>query len=60
MLTSAIKFKDVFPRYAERDLSYIYHPTNKGQENVQKLILNLKVFKSATAIMLISAFIFLI
>ncbi|XP_073100639.1 zinc finger BED domain-containing protein RICESLEEPER 2-like [Elaeis guineensis] len=50
MLVCAIKFKEVFPRYADRELCYICCPDVEGWKKVEKLCEILEVFKAATEI----------
>ncbi|CAI9261935.1 unnamed protein product [Lactuca saligna] len=50
MLSAAIKFKEVFPMYKEREPRYISCPTNEDWINVEKVCEILEVFYSATNI----------
>ncbi|GAB2285448.1 hypothetical protein Dimus_039706 [Dionaea muscipula] len=50
MLVCAMKFKDVFPRFADRDGGYQYCPSIEDWEKVEKVCDILNVFKDATDI----------
>ncbi|KAL7600189.1 zinc finger BED domain-containing protein RICESLEEPER 2-like [Lactuca sativa] len=50
MLSAAIKFKEVFPMYKEREPRYISCPTNEDWIKVEKVCEILEVFYSATNI----------
>ncbi|KAL4574178.1 hypothetical protein LXL04_021003 [Taraxacum kok-saghyz] len=50
MLSAAIKFKDVFPMYKEREPRYQCCPTNEDWLKVEKVCAILEVFNSATNI----------
>ncbi|KAL4579265.1 hypothetical protein LXL04_015403 [Taraxacum kok-saghyz] len=50
MLSAAIKFKDVFPIYKEREPRYQCCPTNEDWLKVEKVCAILEVFNSATNI----------
>ncbi|XP_076935981.1 zinc finger BED domain-containing protein RICESLEEPER 2-like [Bidens hawaiensis] len=49
MLSLAIKFKDVFPRYADYEPHFKHLPTEQDWENVASVCEVLKVFKVCTA-----------
>ncbi|KAM0060533.1 putative transcription factor/ chromatin remodeling BED-type(Zn) family [Helianthus debilis subsp. tardiflorus] len=48
MLSLAIKFKDVFPRYADYEPHFQHLPTEQDWENVESVCEVLKVFKVCT------------
>ncbi|XP_057788847.1 zinc finger BED domain-containing protein RICESLEEPER 2-like [Salvia miltiorrhiza] len=48
MLSAALEFKAVFPRYQQRDVSYIYLPTEEEWKRVQIVCNFLKDFKNVT------------
>ncbi|XP_071695481.1 zinc finger BED domain-containing protein RICESLEEPER 2-like [Rutidosis leptorrhynchoides] len=50
MLSLALKFKDVFPSYAEYEVKFQNLPTEQDWENVAKVCEILKVFKVCTTI----------
>ncbi|KAG8377566.1 hypothetical protein BUALT_Bualt08G0046500 [Buddleja alternifolia] len=50
MLATAIKYKDVFPRFADRDQHYRMCPTDEDWEKVEKVISVLEVFWITTHI----------
>ncbi|KAK9741429.1 hypothetical protein RND81_03G105100 [Saponaria officinalis] len=50
MLATALKFKNVFPRYAEEDSFYATCPSSDDWNMVEKVCEVLKVFKSVTNI----------
>ncbi|XP_063946130.1 zinc finger BED domain-containing protein RICESLEEPER 2-like [Daucus carota subsp. sativus] len=50
MLSTAIKFKDVFPRYQEREPSYYCCPSAEDWLKVERVCKILEVFNSATNI----------
>ncbi|XP_073153391.1 zinc finger BED domain-containing protein RICESLEEPER 2-like isoform X2 [Henckelia pumila] len=50
MLATAIAFKDVFPRFKDREPSYIHCPTEDDWEKLHKVFSILKVFYDATNI----------
>ncbi|XP_012851801.1 PREDICTED: zinc finger BED domain-containing protein RICESLEEPER 2-like [Erythranthe guttata] len=50
MLATAIKFKDVFPRFADREPHFEKCPTNEDWKKVEKVCSVLKVFWTATHI----------
>ncbi|KAD5507825.1 hypothetical protein E3N88_15528 [Mikania micrantha] len=50
MLSLAIKFKDVFPRYAEHEPHFKHLPSEEDWKNVEKVCDGLKVFKVCTNI----------
>ena len=49
MLTCAMKFKDVFPRFAERDSHYKYFPSDEDWRKVEAICQLLEVFNSVTS-----------
>ncbi|XP_039137387.1 zinc finger BED domain-containing protein RICESLEEPER 2-like [Dioscorea cayenensis subsp. rotundata] len=50
MLSVALKFKDVFPRYKDRDITYDCCPSNEDWEKAEKMCEILEVFNSTTNI----------
>ncbi|XP_039145917.1 zinc finger BED domain-containing protein RICESLEEPER 2-like [Dioscorea cayenensis subsp. rotundata] len=50
MLSVALKFKDVFPRYKDRDITYDCCPSNEDWEKAEKVCEILEVFNSTTNI----------
>nr|XP_027108955.1 zinc finger BED domain-containing protein RICESLEEPER 2-like [Coffea arabica] len=48
MLTCALKFQDVFPRYRDREPNYDFCPTTEDWEKVSKVCNILKAFWTAT------------
>nr|XP_027101094.1 zinc finger BED domain-containing protein RICESLEEPER 1-like [Coffea arabica] len=48
MLTCALKFQDVFPRYRDREPNYDFCPTTEDWEKVSKVCNILKTFWTAT------------
>ena len=49
MLTCVMKFKDVFPRFAERDSHNKYLPSDEDWRKVEAICQLLEVFNSATS-----------
>ena len=49
MLTCAMKFKDVFPRFAKRDSHYKYFPSDEDWRKVEAICQLLEVFNSVTS-----------
>ncbi|GJU64350.1 zinc finger BED domain-containing protein RICESLEEPER 2-like protein [Tanacetum coccineum] len=50
MLSTAIKFRDMFPRFQEREPRYLSCPSNKDWIKMEKVCSILEVFNSATNI----------
>ncbi|KAG5528097.1 hypothetical protein RHGRI_028886 [Rhododendron griersonianum] len=50
MLSAALEFKDVFPRYSERDLGFAYVPSYEEWEKVEKVCQFLEIFNDVTNI----------
>ncbi|KAK9284383.1 hypothetical protein L1049_023554 [Liquidambar formosana] len=50
MLAAALEFKDVFPRYKERDPGYHYLPTSEDWEKAENVCQFLEVFNEVTNI----------
>ncbi|XP_039123285.1 zinc finger BED domain-containing protein RICESLEEPER 2-like [Dioscorea cayenensis subsp. rotundata] len=50
MLSVALKFKDVFPRYKDHDITYDCCPSNEDWEKAEKVCEILEVFNSTTNI----------
>ncbi|XP_058184164.1 zinc finger BED domain-containing protein RICESLEEPER 2-like [Rhododendron vialii] len=50
MLSAALEFKDVFPRYSERDLSFAYVPSYDEWEKVERVCQFLEIFNDVTNI----------
>ena len=50
MLSSALEFKDVFPRYAQRDLSYMFLPSEEDWMKVAEVYYFLEEFNEVTKI----------
>ena len=50
MLSSALEFKDVFPRYAQRDLSYMFLPSEEDWMKVVEVCYFLEEFNEVTKI----------
>ncbi|XP_058203499.1 zinc finger BED domain-containing protein RICESLEEPER 1-like [Rhododendron vialii] len=50
MLSAALEFKDVFPRYSERDLGFAYMPSYEEWEKVERVCQFLEIFNDVTNI----------
>ena len=50
MLTAALEFKDVFPRYQQRDSTYVYLPSEEDWKRVADVCSFLEEFSLATKI----------
>ncbi|KAI8563681.1 hypothetical protein RHMOL_Rhmol03G0128200 [Rhododendron molle] len=50
MLSAALEFKNVFPRYSERDVGFSYVPTEEEWERVENVCQFLKIFNDVTNI----------
>ncbi|KAF7143240.1 hypothetical protein RHSIM_Rhsim05G0020900 [Rhododendron simsii] len=50
MLSAALEFKDVFPRYSERDLGFAYVPSYEEWEKVERVCQFLEIFNDVTNI----------
>ncbi|KAF7152959.1 hypothetical protein RHSIM_Rhsim01G0135900 [Rhododendron simsii] len=50
MLSAALEFKDVFPRYSERDVGFSYVPTYEEWERVENVCQFLEIFNDVTNI----------
>ncbi|KAF7147288.1 hypothetical protein RHSIM_Rhsim03G0102300 [Rhododendron simsii] len=50
MLSAALEFKDVFPRYSERDVGFAYVPTEEDWEQVENVCQFFEIFNDVTNI----------
>ncbi|KAH7835305.1 hypothetical protein Vadar_024911 [Vaccinium darrowii] len=50
MLSAALEFRDVFPRYGERDVGFVYVPTYEDWEKVDSVRKFLEIFDDVTNI----------
>ena len=50
MLLSALEFKDVFPRYAHRDLSYMFLPSEEDWMKIAEVCFVLEEFNEVMII----------
>ncbi|KAI8567951.1 hypothetical protein RHMOL_Rhmol02G0160900 [Rhododendron molle] len=50
MLSAALEFKDVFPRYSERDLGFAYVPSYEEWDKVERVCQFLEIFNDVTNI----------
>ena len=48
MLSAALKFKDVFPRFAQRDLNYLFLPSEEDWIKVDEVCSFLEEFNEVT------------
>lgn len=52
MMATALEFKDIFPRYQERDLGFIYVPSLEDWIKVEDVCRFLAIFNEVTNIIL--------